>query len=100
MGLEIIAGEAPDAEVALRGELDLATAGRLLEIAQTLRAGCDVRLDVSELHFADSSGIRAMLTVVETMKPGTLILIRPTRSVRRVLELLGVDQGAGIVLTD
>jgi hypothetical protein len=41
-----------------------------------------------------------MLTVVETMKPGTLILIRPTRSVRRVLELLGVDQGAGIVLTD
>lgn len=100
MGLEIIAGEVPDAEVALRGELDLATAGRLLEIAQTLRAGCDVRLDVSELHFADSGGIRAMLTVVETMKPGTLILIWPTRSVRRVLELLGVDQGAGIVLTD
>ena len=100
MGLEITAGEAPDAEVALRGELDLATAGRLLEVAQTLPTGCDIRLDVSELHFADSSGIRAMLTVVETIKPGTLILVRPTRSVRRVLELLGVDQGAGMVLTD
>ena len=56
MGLEITAGESPDAELALRGELDLATAGRLLEIAMTLPRGCDVRLDVSELNFADSSG--------------------------------------------
>ena len=100
MGLEITAGKAPDAGLALRGELDLATAGRLLEVAQTLPSGCDVRLDVSELHFADSSGIRAMLEVVQTIKPCTLILVRPTRSVRRVLELLGVDQGAGIVLTE
>jgi len=100
MGLEITAGAATDAEFALRGELDLATAGRLLEVAQTLRSGCDVRLDVSELHFADSSGIRAMLTIVDSITPGTLVLVRPTRSVRRVLELLGIDQGAGIVLTD
>jgi len=100
MGLEITAAEAPDTELAVRGELDLATAGRLLEIAQTLRSGCGVRLDVSELHFADSSGIRAMLKVVDSIRPGTLILVRPTRSVRRVLELLGIDQGAGIVLTD
>lgn len=100
MGLEIIAGEAPDAEIVLRGELDLATAGRLLEIAQTLRSGCDVRLDVSKLYFADSSGIRAMIKVVDSIKPGTLILVRPTRSVRRVLDLLGIDQGAGIALTD
>ena len=100
MGLEIIAGETPDAELALRGELDLATSGRLLELAQTLPSGCDVRLDVSELHFADSSGIRVMLKLVDSIGPGTLILVRPTRSVRRVLELLGIDQGAGIVLTD
>lgn len=100
MGLEITAAEAPDAELALRGELDLATAGRLLEVARTLRSGCNVRLDVSELHFADSSGIRAMLEVVDSIKPGTLVLVRPTRSVRRVLELLGIDQGAGIVLKD
>ncbi len=100
MRLEIIAGESPDAELAVRGELDLATAGRLLEVALTLPRGCDVRLDVSELHFADSSGIRAMLKVVDSIRPGTLILVRPTRSVRRVLELLGIDQGAGIVLTN
>jgi len=100
MGLEIIAGETPDAELALRGELDLATAGRLLEVGQSVPSGCDVRLDVGELHFADSSGIRAMLKVVDSIRPGTLILVRPTRSVRRVLELLGIDQGAGIVLTD
>jgi len=56
MGLEITAGAATDSEFALRGELDLATAGRLLEIAMTLPRGCDVRLDVSELNFADSSG--------------------------------------------
>ena len=100
MGLEIIAVEAPDAELALRGELDLATAGRLLEVAPTLPGGCDVQLDVSELHFADSSGIRAMLKVVDSIRPGTLILVRPTRSVRRVLELLSIDRGAGIVLKD
>lgn len=100
MGLEIIAGETPDAELALRGELDLATAGRLLEVGQSVPSGCDVRLDVSELHFADSSGIRVMLKVVDSIRPGTLILVRPTRSVRRVLELLGIDQGAGIGLTD
>jgi anti-anti-sigma factor len=100
MGLEITAGEMTDAGLALRGELDLATAGRLLEVALTLPSGCDVRLDVSELHFTDSSGIRAMLQVVDAIRPGTLILVRPTRSVRRVLELLGIDQGAGIVFTD
>jgi len=100
MGLEITAGESPDAELAVRGELDLATAGRLLEVAITLPKGCDVRLDVSELQFADSSGIRAMLKVVDSIAPGTLILVRPTRPVRRVLELLGIAQGAGIVLTD
>jgi anti-anti-sigma factor len=100
MGLEITGGEVPDAELALRGELDLATAGRLLEVALTLPSGCDVRLDVSELHFADSSGIRAMLKIVDSIKPGTLILVRPTRPVRRVLELLGIDRDAGIVLTD
>ena len=100
MGLEIISGETPYAELALRGELDLATVGRLLGGALTLPSGCDVRLEVSELYFADSSGIRAMLKVVDSIRPGTLILVRPTRSVRRVLELLGIDQGAGIVLTD
>jgi len=41
-----------------------------------------------------------MLTIVDSITPGTLVLVRPTRSVRRVLELLGIDQGAGIVLTD
>jgi anti-anti-sigma factor len=100
MGLEITAGTGPDDGLVLQGELDLATADRLVEAAGSCPKGRDLRMDVSELHFADSSGIRAMLAVVASIHPGTVILVRPTRSVRRVLELLGVDEGAGLVLSD
>ncbi|MGH2858086.1 MAG: STAS domain-containing protein [Solirubrobacteraceae bacterium] len=51
------------AQVLLIGELDLAGVAKLDECLERLRrAGTPVRLDLSELRFIDSSGLRALVT--------------------------------------
>ena len=81
----------------LRGELDLSgveqaqmQAGRLLE---QLTPGERFVVDLSELTFCDSSGIRALMQIrADALAAGKkLLLSSPTPPVRRVFELAGVD---------
>jgi anti-sigma B factor antagonist len=69
---------APDARggqrVTLRGELDLATAGRLEAAIE--QAGSPVMLDLSGLTFMDSTGVRVLLQAAERA-PGALRIIPP-----------------------
>ena len=60
--------------VALRGELDLATAGRL-EGALS-EASSPVVLDLTGLTFMDSTGVRVLLEAAER-SPGSLRIIPP-----------------------
>jgi anti-anti-sigma factor len=56
--------------------------------------GDDFRLDVSAMTFMDSTGAQALLHVhnrVESLGR-RLVIVSPTRPVRRVLELMGLDQ--------
>lgn len=78
----------------LRGELDIAVAddvtNRLRELAGE---GASARIDLSELTFIDSSGIRMLMRALEhSSRDGWDLEIDPDapQTVRRTIELAGV----------
>ncbi len=80
--------------LALRGELDLATAPAL-EAALT-EAGADARLvvlDLRELSFLDSTGLRTVLQADARARSDghDLLVVRGPHAVHRVFTLAGVD---------
>jgi anti-sigma B factor antagonist len=88
MLLEII--ELGDAgHLQLKGELDLSGEEALsaaIDAART-RAG-QLRLDLSELTFMDSSGLRVILrAVLASNGSGPVVLERPSPTVRRLLDV-------------
>ena len=89
---ELLNGEGPIV-VKLHGELDLSTADQLEVCLEGLGAdGADVRLDLSELSFCDSSGISAMVTASKRVRKrgGHLSIASPQPAVRSVLEITGL----------
>jgi anti-anti-sigma factor len=86
----------------LVGELDLATSAILTERLAPLAAeGGDLRLDLSELAFIDSSGIRSLLILSESLgSRGLLVLQSPAEPVMRTLELVGIGQAENIEISN
>jgi anti-sigma B factor antagonist len=80
--------------VTLIGELDIAVADGVEERLRLLRdAGRRVRLDLSQLDFIDSSGVRAIVLGLKHARQGGHELdvdreISPT--VRRMIEIMGI----------
>ena len=78
------------------GELDVASAPALEHaVARALDGqGGAFRLDVRELTFMDSTGARSLLHVHNWVEDlgRQLVVVAPTPAVRRVLELMGLDQ--------
>ena len=77
----------------VRGELDLATAPQLDEaLVAAIEAGDEVVLDLRELEFMDSSGVRA-LVVAHTRGNGRfgLIAAAPTSPVTKILAISGLE---------
>jgi anti-anti-sigma factor len=57
-------------------------------------------LDLSELSFIDSSGIRTLLVAAETLGArGRLILESPSEPVLRTLRLVGIEQAQNIEIS-
>ena len=82
--------------IQLHGELDMATAprlGRVLDEALDTMPDA-VRLDLSELTFVDSTGIRVLITACRRAKDQncSVILHAPREHVLRTLKLTGVDR--------
>jgi anti-anti-sigma factor len=81
------------ARVTLRGELDLdragAVAAQLTDLAG--QGASSVVVDVSDLSFIDSSGLRALLSAREQLEGAgaTLQLTALSAAVERVLEMTG-----------
>jgi anti-sigma B factor antagonist len=89
------------ATVSLRGELDLAGVDRAreaIEQAESTPGGLLV-LDLSELDFIDSTGLEVLLRAARRAHDTgrRLIVQRPSRYVRRLLELTAIDQSLDIV---
>jgi anti-anti-sigma factor len=85
----------PDGVVYLSGELDMAVAD---SFSQGLISNLDGQrpvLDLSDLTFLDSSGIRAILQVAAASGQGVALRsLRP--NIRKVLAVAGVDEMLGV----
>jgi len=81
--------------VALSGELDADTAGRLRTLlAEQLLAGpSPLVLDLTELTFIDSAGLAALISGSKGARRAgvELILAGPAAAVRKVMKLTGID---------
>lgn len=77
----------------LLGELDISNAETLEAVLdREVQHDGDVTLDLSELTFIDSSGIRVLLRAMDRLDGrGRLLLLSPTNSVHNVLSLMGLD---------
>jgi anti-sigma B factor antagonist len=87
--------------VSLAGELDMATAPMLAEtVADLMRRGPVGALvvDVSELRFLDSSGMRALLQArnAATEQGAEFAVRRPREPVAQVLRIAALEQALGI----
>src|SRR5918994_169061 len=90
-----------DGVLRLSGELDLATDETLLTAFRSASNGAsEVILDLSELRFIDSTGIRAFMTIAKEASPRGLVLRSPQRAVRKVIDLLRLENSAGLRVDD
>lgn len=84
-----------DGVVWLSGELDMATAEPFSRTVFANVDGQQLVLDLSELDFVDSTGIRAILQLAKARQEAVVLRnLRP--NVRRVLAIAGVDETMGV----
>ena len=87
---------------ALSGDLDLSTLDQLESALEgNLNGQLDlVVLDLRELTFLDSSGLRAILALHSRVRDegGRLVLVKGPRRVHRVLELTRADEELEVVV--
>ena len=96
-----ITSPAGQVRVALSGEIDLSTVGDLeSELRETVEAAPELLvLDLREVTFLDSSGLRLLLRLHgrQTERGDRLVIVQGARRVARVLELTGADQRLEVV---
>jgi anti-anti-sigma factor len=82
--------------LALRGRLDTAGAGEveLKFTSHTVPRGKPLLLDMSEVTFLSSLGLRMLFTVAKALerRGAKMVLLNPQPAVREVLVLSGFDQ--------
>jgi anti-anti-sigma factor len=79
------------------GELDMNAADDFLEIAEATVDGTrEVVLDIADLRFIDSAGVRAILQLAATSCPNGMVLQRPREGVQRVLDIGKIEDVPGI----
>jgi anti-sigma B factor antagonist len=87
--------------VALRGELDLSTVGKVEEELGRVEANGPplMVLDLSRLTFLDSSGLRCVLTAAERAREQErrFVIVRGPDPVHRVFEITRLDERLEIV---
>jgi len=92
--------QGPQRGVAVRGELDVATAPVLRAgLEELIEAGADrLVVDLTELSFVGSSGVTALLATRDRIRTrgGTLTTICLDPHVRRTFELTGTDDAVGL----
>jgi len=80
--------------VALRGEIDAHTAPDVAERFSTLPSGRDdIVIDMAEVSFMDSSGLRVLLDLHQRAGEAgrRLVLLTPSQSVTKLLEVSGLS---------
>jgi anti-anti-sigma factor len=92
------------ARVRLTGEFDLSEVHTFRETvtAGFVHDGYSVVLDLSEITFLDSSGLRAILEArhAALARGASLVLMGPSEAVEKVLELTGLTDVFDITMDD
>lgn len=80
--------------VSVSGEIDLATVDRVERVAADALASAEsVALDLREVTFIDSTGLRLLLELDDlAMAGGRALTLLPGATVTRLLELTGLDR--------
>lgn len=88
-----------DGALHLRGELDVAGEGTIFD-GFRVRGDGQQRLvmDLSELTFIDSAGVRALMRVHARLDHRPLVLRSPQSQVRRVLYLVAADTWPNVTI--
>lgn len=83
-----------DDVIRVSGDLDAQTSSTLdVAVAEQLAAGrTEIVLDLSELQFLDSSGLRSMVLARGPGGEGRVVLRAPSSSVRRLLDITGLTE--------
>ena len=93
--MSVAAGESGPL-IVVRGEADVTNADELSELVtgQLADGTLHLTVDVGGLDFADTAGIRVFLLAAKTLRQrgGDLVLLRPQRTLARILEILGADE--------
>ena len=78
----------------LSGELDLATVPDLdAALRPMAEAGGEITLDVAGLRFMDSSAVQLLIRMLQALDGrGVIMLLRPMTSVRRLIDVMGLDR--------
>src|SRR6187401_527924 len=87
----------PDGVVHLSGELDMAVADSFCQGLLSSLDGQRPVLDLSELTFLDSSGIRAILQIASAKGQGVALRNLPP-NIKRVLDVAGIDESMGVTI--
>ena len=83
----------PPTVLRLSGELDVDGAATLAAALDPLSIrGGVIELDLADLTFMDSTGINALCQAVQRLgQRGRIVVLQPKPSVRRVIEIAGLD---------
>ncbi|MDA0184760.1 STAS domain-containing protein [Solirubrobacter phytolaccae] len=90
---EVVDGPVP--VIRVRGELDLSTAPKLCRTVERVAGNRRVMIDLSELEFCDSTGLRALVRATREIEinGGRAALVVPEDGVlARILELSGLGE--------
>lgn len=83
------------ANIALSGELDISSAGRVEDELTSLQSQSPemLVLDLRELQFMDSTGLRLIVRADEAARAGgtRFIIVRGPEPVQRVFQIVGLD---------
>jgi anti-sigma B factor antagonist len=74
-----------------RGEVDLSSSEKLSGALEAERDGKPVLLDLSEVSFMDSSGLRVVLVASRELGPKLAAVVDPDSAVARLLEVAEVS---------
>jgi anti-sigma B factor antagonist len=75
------------------GEVDIQFSDELRDAGLTAASDSGLMMELSEVTFIDSSGLAALIQINNTFSVDgrVLTLVAPSRSVRRILELTGLN---------
>jgi anti-anti-sigma factor len=97
LGLDIEPAERPSG-FGVAGNLEVSTVGVLEDaLDQAIADGGDLRIDLGEVHFVDSTGLQLLMRTARRLEGrGRLVLVSPQPRVKLLFDYVLIDQRANV----